>query len=354
MKEYTCNTVDDVYDISKKQDIKIIEYEEKYLGNVKALLVELEEYILTIDKDELDQLHPDYRDKMAILDLEEVNNNEGKCFLAIENNEVIGLIMGYVRSYDEYDYLDYKCPRSGEVSELIVSQKTRSKGIGQKLIQKMEEYFKSIDCEYIFIDVFAYNENAINFYEKQGYHTRGLIDVKKIKEEKQDNYKCVIASKDLLIKKWDEEIEKHNNSDVWKQFKTVSLRNINNRIVYMGILEDKIITECTAIISENDLDIQNKEDLIGNGKVYLTAFRTNKEYENKGYFSKLYKFMEQDLISRGYKIFTLGVEPSEVRNIQIYFKWGFTKYIKTDYEYYPNGEKVIVNYYEKDVKCNKD
>lgn len=195
MKEYTCNTVDDVYDISKKQDIKIIEYEEKYLGNVKELLVELEEYILTIDNDELDQLHPDYRDKMAILDLEEVNNNEGKCFLAIENNEVIGLIMGYVRSYDEYDYLDYKCPRSGEVSELIVSQKTRSKGIGQKLMQKMEEYFKSIDCEYIFIDVFAYNENAIKFYEKQGYHTRGLIDVKKIKEEKQDNYKCVIPAR---------------------------------------------------------------------------------------------------------------------------------------------------------------
>lgn len=159
--------------------MKIIEYEEKYLEDVKELLVELEEYILTIDKDNLDQLHPEYRDKMAILDLEEVKNNEGKCYLAIEDNIVLGLIMGYVREYDEYDYLDYKCPRSGEISELIVSKKVRSKGIGNSLMKKMEEYFKSIDCEYIFIDVFAYNNIAIKFYEKQGYHTRGLIDIKK-------------------------------------------------------------------------------------------------------------------------------------------------------------------------------
>lgn len=160
--------------------MKIIEYEEKYLEDVKDLLVELEEYIISIDKDELDQLHHDYREKMAVLDLEEVGNNEGKCYLALDNNKVIGLIMGYVRTYDKYDYLDYKCPRSGEISELIVSKNIRSNGVGQKLMNKMEEYFKSIGCEYIFIDVFAYNDKAINFYRKQGYHTRMLIDVKKI------------------------------------------------------------------------------------------------------------------------------------------------------------------------------
>lgn len=84
--------------------MQIIEYQEKYLEDVKSLLVELEEYILTIDKDNLDQLHPEYRDKMAILDLEEVKDNEGKCYLAMENDKVVGLIMGYVRTYDDLDY----------------------------------------------------------------------------------------------------------------------------------------------------------------------------------------------------------------------------------------------------------
>lgn len=129
--------------------MKIIEYEDKYLEDVKDLLVELEEYIVSIDKDDLDQVHPEYREKMAILDLKEVKNNNGKCYVAIENDKAIGLIMGYVRSYDEYDYLDYKCPKSGKVSELVIAKNARGKGVGQKLMNKMEEYFKSIGCEYV-------------------------------------------------------------------------------------------------------------------------------------------------------------------------------------------------------------
>ena len=160
--------------------MEIIEYEDKYLEDIKDLLVELEEYIISIDKDKLDQLHPEYHDKMAILDLEEVKNKNGKSFIAVENDKAIGLIMGVVAEYNKYDYLDYKCPKSGEITELIISRKARSKGLGQLLMNKMEEYFKSINCEYIFIDVFAYNENAINFYNKQGYHPRMFIDIKKI------------------------------------------------------------------------------------------------------------------------------------------------------------------------------
>lgn len=160
--------------------MEIVEYEDKYIEDVKDLLVEFEQYILTIDKDNLDKLHPDYRDKIAILDLEEVNNNEGKCYLALKSNKVIGLIMGYVRSYDKYDYLDYKCPRSGEVSELIISKHSRGKGVGKELMNKMEEYFKFIGCEYIFIDVFAYNSSGVEFYSKEGYHTRMLNMMKKI------------------------------------------------------------------------------------------------------------------------------------------------------------------------------
>ena len=72
------------------------------------MLVELEEYIVSIDKDNLDQLHPEYREKMAILDLEEVKNNNGKCYIAIENDKAVGLIMGCIFPYDEDDYLDYK------------------------------------------------------------------------------------------------------------------------------------------------------------------------------------------------------------------------------------------------------
>ena len=158
----------------------IIEYEDKYLEDVRDLLVELEEYILEIDEDHLDQLHREYREKMALIDLKDVKENNGKCYLYLENNKVVGLIMGAVFPYEKYDYLDYKCPKRGEITELIVSKNTRSKGIGQKLMDKMEEYFKSIECEYVFVEVFAYNQKAINFYQKKGYHNRMHHMLKKI------------------------------------------------------------------------------------------------------------------------------------------------------------------------------
>ena len=88
--------------------------------------------------------------------------------------------MGTIPPYDEFDYLDYKCLKRGMIIELIVTNKVRSKGIGQKLIKKMEEYFKSENCEYIIVDVFAYNENGKKFYKSNDYHTRMETMLKKI------------------------------------------------------------------------------------------------------------------------------------------------------------------------------
>ena len=158
----------------------IVEYSDKYLEDIKDLLVELEEYIISIDKDCLDQLHSEYRDKMALLDLNEVKNYNGKCYLYIQDSKAVGLIMGTIPPYDEYDYLDYKCPKKGEITELIVTNNIRSKGTGQKLLAKMEEYFKSLGCECVLVDVFAYNEAGKNFYNKNDYHTRMEIMIKKI------------------------------------------------------------------------------------------------------------------------------------------------------------------------------
>ncbi len=162
-------------------DIVIKEYDDKYLEDIKDLLVELEEYIVSIDKDNLDRLHSDYRDKMALIDLDLINKNNGKCYVALDNDKVVGLIMGIISKYDEYDYLDYKCPKRGEVMELVVSSKGRHNGIGQQLINAMEDYFALQECEYVLVDVFAYNDNAIKFYSNNGYRPRMITNIKKIR-----------------------------------------------------------------------------------------------------------------------------------------------------------------------------
>lgn len=103
--------------------------------------------------------------------VEDCISQQGKIFVA-EENQVVGMIAGYVETYNERDELDYTCPKKGIVAELIVSKNIRSKGCGQLLINKVEDYFKSINCEFVQIDVFAYNEIAKNFYHKNNYEER--------------------------------------------------------------------------------------------------------------------------------------------------------------------------------------
>ena len=98
----------------------------------------------------------------------------------IEDNKTIGLIMGIIRKYSEEDYLDYKCPSAGRVTELIISEKARTKGLGTILMNKMETYFKENNCQYSFVDVFSYNENANKFYIKMGFHDRMHDMIKRI------------------------------------------------------------------------------------------------------------------------------------------------------------------------------
>ena len=47
--------------------MKIIEYESKYLEDVRNLLTALEEYIVSIDKDELDQVTDEIMEKIVEL-----------------------------------------------------------------------------------------------------------------------------------------------------------------------------------------------------------------------------------------------------------------------------------------------
>ena len=89
--------------------------------------------------------------------------------------------------------------------------------------------------------------------------------------------------------------------------------------------------------------------------VYLAAFRTNKEYEGKGYFGQLYRFIENDLKERGYTELCLGVGPENVRNIKIYFHLGFTEYIKTLIEHSKSQDDIskvqedVILFYKKKI-----
>lgn len=153
----------------------VIEYDKKYDEDIKDLLVELQNYIVDMDKEKYNIISDEYREKYFEKTIEEVEKNNGKILLYLENNKVVGLIVGIINNEETLEY-DFKAPKRGRITELIVSKNIRSKGIGSVLLEEMTKYLKDNNCKDILIEVFGYNENAIKFYEKNGYHTR-LIDM---------------------------------------------------------------------------------------------------------------------------------------------------------------------------------
>ena len=150
-----------------------------------------------------------------------------------------------------------------------------------------------------------------------------------------DGYICKIATIEEMEQNWNYLIEIHPDNNAWKIYKDEAIKNMQNgnTIVYYGMLNGEIISEATAMLS--NLDVKDSTGLVDETTVYLSAFRTRKEYQGKGYFSELYKFVEDDLKNKGFTKLTIGVEPSEVKNMMIYFKYGFTNYIKSAYESAP-------------------
>lgn len=161
-------------------------------------------------------------------------------------------------------------------------------------------------------------------------------------------YICKIATIDEMEVKWNYEIKKHKNRN-WKIWKHESISRVKNgqSIVYYGVLNGEIICEATAMFDKSI--VQNCEGLVDDKTVYLCAFRTVEKYQGKGYFSRLFQFMIDDLKRRGYKKVILGVEPMEIDNLKIYQHLGFDTFIKSAQEIYPDGTVIDVDYYGMDL-----
>ncbi len=160
--------------------MQIIEFGKKYTIEVKNLMVELQEYIVSLDKNKLNIITPEYKDKYFTKTFKQLKANSGKMYIAIEDDKVVGLVCGYLASYDKWDRYDYTCPKKGVISELIVSKLARGGGVGKKLMTTIESYFKSLNCEYVILDVFAPNVNGNAFYDSLDYKDVLITKIKKM------------------------------------------------------------------------------------------------------------------------------------------------------------------------------
>lgn len=160
--------------------MEIIEYNSKFDNQIKDLLVELQNYLIDIDDWHTQIMSQEYREKYFQLDMEKVKKQNGKVYLAVTNDSVLGLVIGVVDEKDSIDELTNDCAKTGSILELIVNSNERGNGIGKLLLNQIESYFKSIDCVRINIEVFGPNQSALNFYKKNDYVVRDIIVSKRL------------------------------------------------------------------------------------------------------------------------------------------------------------------------------
>lgn len=139
----------------------------------------------------------------------------------------------------------------------------------------------------------------------------------------------------------------NNHLQLQKEKRILRFRQ-NTAMFFYGVLGDEIICRASAVISANDLYIQNKSHILKQNTAYLFDFFTEEPYRNRGYFSKLFFFTENTLKDMGFCNLVLGVEPDDTENVERYKNYGFNTLIYSGTEEF-DGMKLNVDYYVKSI-----
>ena len=129
-----------------------------------------------------------------------------------------------------------------------------------------------------------------------------------------------------------EELEKLKNLYVYENFEEIKKQIIDD--ISNGIKDIYVITENENLIGE--ITVTYKSDLpnetIPDIRVYLSAFRVHKDYQDQGLGQKLLKYVISELENKGITEFTVGVEDDNENAKHIYEKFDFTEIISRDEE----------------------
>ena len=87
-----------------------------------------------------------------------------KAFLAVENNKVVGHIIGWMEKRKLYNNINV-----GFICDIFVERKFRNKGIGGALMKEMMKWFKKKGARYEELHVYTGNKKAQKLYKQAGF-----------------------------------------------------------------------------------------------------------------------------------------------------------------------------------------
>lgn len=114
-----------------------------------------------------------------IFDIEEFKQNIDNIMVAEINNTIVGAVVYLVKEKLENNYTNYR--KVLFIEALVVDVNYRKNGIGKILMQRMEKIAKENGCSSIELNVWAFNDEAIKFYESIGMSVKTMILEKNVK-----------------------------------------------------------------------------------------------------------------------------------------------------------------------------
>jgi len=125
---------------------------------------------------------PSWRDKTEMINVDTkilteklTNQPEGTAIFIAHNN---GNPLGFIHLQSGSDY--YNKEKHGHISDIIVAPEGEGKGIGSMLMEKAENWARSLGYRWLTLSVFAQNVHAREVYERLGYGQDILKYVKEL------------------------------------------------------------------------------------------------------------------------------------------------------------------------------
>ena len=136
--------------------------------NIKIREIKEGDYVSVVEKlynlyREHSNIRPAYYNDIRFADLEKVLAKSDLKFIAVKNNNIVGFVRGDVVEKDNSKF--------AFVHDIFVDKKLRRKGVGALLMKEFYNSVKSLGVIEIRLQVDVFNNEAILFWENEGFVT---------------------------------------------------------------------------------------------------------------------------------------------------------------------------------------
>lgn len=159
--------------------IQIISYQWSYFEQLVEVVESLQDYLINIDPLKSLKRWQLYGVEYTKNMIEKTEKN-GKIFLALSNEKVIGMSSGEILTQSSLELLWDSQKKTGRILELIVVWEERWTWVGSQLIKSLENFFLEQNCNWLSVECFTPNISAHTFYEKHGYTDRSIYMTKSV------------------------------------------------------------------------------------------------------------------------------------------------------------------------------